>query len=312
MLIERLSRNSRRRKTMKKALSIALVAALSLIFFLAVVHAQEEGGGEAVPEQLEQELAVMETVFGDLESFMGELIGEVKGNMAGIARLDEDSKNLRNILDAVTIELKAAEGRMVNLREDVDKMSNVQQEFKVRIIALEAGLSELSAFCDELSVKADVTAEDVAKLKESCDALAADYSAFKVAILADISALKKGHEALVARVQKIEDEDVGTFKKKVLELERTISALSIRIDNNRAKLEGFDHAIASLANDVEANKSGILANMSLLEDHEARLLALEDGTMVADLQEQVNTLYFLAIIALLAGVGALIWGFMGP
>lgn len=296
---------------MKKALSIALVAALSLIFFLTAVHAQEEGGGEAVPEQLEQELAVMETVFGDLESFVGELIGEVKGNMAGIARLDEDGKNLREILDAVTIELKAAEGRIVSLREDVDKMSNVHQEFKVRIIALEAGLSELSAFCDELSAKVDVTAEDLVKLKESCDALAADYSAFKVAILADISALKKGHEALVARVQKIEDEDVGTFKKKVLELERTISALSIRIDNNRAKLEGFDHAIASLANDVEANKSGILANMSLLEDHEARLLALEDGTMVADLQEQVNTLYFLAIIALLAGVGALIWGFMG-
>jgi len=265
---------------MKKALSIALVAALSLIFFLAVVHAQEEGGGEAVPELLEQELAAMEAVFEGLESFMGELIGEVKGNMAGIVRLDEDSKNLREILDAVTLELKAAEGRIVNLREDVDKMSNVQQEFKVRIITLEAGLSELSA----------------------------DYSAFKVAILADISALKKGHEDLVARV---EDEDVGTFKKKVLELERTMSALSIRIDNNRAKLEGFDHAIAGLANDVEANKSGILANMSLLEDHEARLMTLEDGTMVADLQEQVNTLYFLAIIALLAGVGALIWGFMG-
>lgn len=296
---------------MKKALSIALVAALSLIFFLAVVHAQEEGGGEVVPELLEQELAAMEAVFEGLESFMGELIGEVKGNMAGIVRLDEDSKNLRNILDAVTLELKAAEGRIVNLREDVDKMSNVQQEFRVRIIALEAGLSELSAFCDELSVKADVTAEDLAKLKESYAALAADYSAFKVAILADISALKKGHEDLVARVQKIEDEDVGTFKKKVLELERTMSALSIRIDNNRAKLEGFDHAIAGLANDVEANKSGILANMSLLEDHEARLLVLEDGTMVADLQEQVNTLYFLAIIALLAGVGALIWGFMG-
>jgi len=295
---------------MKKALSIALVAALSLIFFLAVVHAQEEGGGEAVPELLEQELAAMEAVFEGLESFMGELIGEVKGNMAGIVRLDEDSKNLRNILDAVTLELKAAEGRIVNLREDVDKMSNVQQEFRVRIIALEAGLSELSAFCDELSVKADVTAEDLAKLKESYAALAADYSAFKVAILADISALKKGHEDLVARVQRIEDEDVGTFKKKVLELERTMSALSIRIDNNRAKLEGFDHAIAGLANDVEANKSGILANMSLLEDHEARLMTLEDGTMVADLQEQVSTLYFLAIIALLAGVGALIWGFM--
>ncbi len=279
---------------MKKALSIALVAALSLIFFLAVVHAQEEGGGEAVPELLEQELAAMETVFEGLESFMGELIGEVKGNMAGIVRLDENVKNLRDILDAVTLELKAAEGRIVSLRADVNKMSNVQQEFKVRIIALEAGLSELSASCDELAATFNIALE--AGLSE---------------LSADISALKKGHEDIVARVQKIEDEDVGTFKKKVLELERLMSALSIKIDNNRAKLEGFDHAIAGLANDIEANKSGILANMSLLEDHEARLMALEDGTMVADLQEQVSTLYFLAIIALLAGVGALIWGFVG-
>jgi len=297
---------------MKKALSIALVAALSLIFFLAVVHAQEEGGGEAVPELLEQELAAMETVFGDLQSFIGDLVVEIKGNMADVEDLFGETRNLRDMLHAVSIEIKEAEGKIVGLRDDVDRMAGVQQEFKVRIIAVEAGLSELAAFCDELSAKADLNAADIAALKESCDALAADYSAFKGAILADISALKKGHEDLVARVRKIEeDEDVGTFKKKVLELERTMSALSIRIDNNRAKLEGFDHAIAGLANDIEVNKSSILANMSLLEDHETRLMALEDGTMVADLQEQVSTLYFLAIIALLAGVGALIWCFMG-
>jgi len=296
---------------MKRTLSIALVAALSLIFFLAVVHAQEEGGGKAVPEQLEQELAVMETVFGDLESFMGELVAEIKGSMADVEDLFGETRNLRDMLHAVSIEIKEAEGKIVGLRDDVDRMAGVQQEFKVRIIAVEAGLSELAASCDELSAKVDLNAADIAALKENCAALAADYSECKEMVLADLSALKKAQQDLDLRVKKIEDEDVGTFKKKVLELERIMSALSIKIDNNRAKLEGFDHAIAGLANDIEANKSGILANMSLLEDHETRLLALEDGTMVADLQEQVGTLYFLAIIALLAGVGALIWGFMG-
>ena len=90
-----------------------------------------------------------------------------------------------------------------------------------------------------------------------------------------------------------------------------MSALAIKIDNNRAKLEGFDHAIASLAGEIEASKSGVLANMSLLEDHQTRLMALEAGTMLADLQDQLNTAYFLAIVGLLAGVGALVWGFMG-
>lgn len=285
---------------MKKALSIALVAALSCVLFLPVVYAQEEGAEEAVPGLLEQELARMESVFNGLEDFMGELIGEVKTSMADIDILEEDAADLRQVLNAVTIELKAAEGRLASLRDDVTKMGVVQQEFQVRIIALEAGLSELSAFCEALSAKAEITAQDVADLLE-----------FKAVAAADISALKRCCEDLSTRVQALEDEDVGTFKKKVLELERAMSALAIKIDNNRAKLEGFDHAIASLAGEIEANKSGILANMSLLEDHETRLMGLEDGTMLADLQDQLNTAYFLAIVALLAGVGALVWGFMG-
>ncbi len=285
---------------MKKALSIALVAALSCVLFLPVVYAQEEGAEEAVPGLLEQELARMESVFNGLEDFMGELIGEVKTSMADIDILEEDAVDLREVLNAVTIELKAAEGRLASLRDDVTKMGVVQQEFQVRIIALEAGLSELSAFCEALSAKAEITAQDVADLLE-----------FKAVAAADISALKRCCEDLSTRVQALEDEDVGTFKKKVLELERAMSALAIKIDNNRAKLEGFDHAIASLAGEIEANKSGILANMSLLEDHETRLMGLEDGTMLADLQDQLNTAYFLAIVALLAGVGALVWGFMG-
>jgi len=296
---------------MKKALSIALVAALSCVLFLAVVYAQEEGAKKAVPGLLEQELARMESVFNGLEDFMGELIGEVKTSMADIDDLEEDAADLRGVLNAVTIELKAAEGRIASLRDDVTKMGIVQQEFKVRFTALEAGLSELSAYCEALAAKAEITAADLAKLGDKVTAWTNDYLAFKEIVLADISALKRYCEDLSTRVQALEDEDVGTFKKKVLELERAMSALAIKIDNNRAKLEGFDHAIASLAGEIEANKSGVLANMSLLEDHETRLMVLEDGTMLAGLQDQLNTAYFLAIVGLLAGVGALVWGFMG-
>ena len=296
---------------MKKAISIALVAALSCVLFLPVVYAQEEGAEEAVPGLLEQELSRMESVFSGLEDFMAELIGEVKTSMADIDNLEEDAADLREVLNAVTIELKAAEGRIATLRGDLTKVEVLQQEFQVRITALEAGLSELSAFCEALAAKAEITAADLAALRDEVTDWTTDYVAFKGIVLADISALKSCCEDLSARVQALEDEDVGTFKKKVLELERSMSALAIKIDNNRAKLEGFDHAIASLAGEIEANKGGILANMGLLEDHETRLVALEDGTMLADLQDQLNTAYFLAIVALLAGVGALVWGFMG-
>jgi hypothetical protein len=45
----------------------------------------------------------------------------------------------------------------------------------------------------------------------------------------------------------------------------------------------------------------------VLAEYDARLLALES----VDWQPQIDTLYFISIVALLAGVGALIWGFLG-
>lgn len=297
---------------MKKALSIALVGALSLFLFLAAGYAQEE---VTVPELLDQEFAALDAVFGDLQSFMGELVVEVKGNMG-------DVDDLKNIVQAISIELKAAEGKIIGLRDDVDGMARIQQETQIRLVVLETGLSELSAAfaecCARLEAEVADTQANLAALTDQVAALIVDYNtfkdeyaAFKDSILADISMLQKGQEALAVRVQALEDQDVGTFKKKVLQLERSMSALSIKIDNNRAKLEGFDQAIASLASEIETNRSGLLANMNLLEDHEIRISGLEGGAQLAALEEQVNTLYFISIVALLAGIGALVWGFLG-
>lgn len=297
---------------MKKALSIALVGALSLFLFLAAGYAQEE---VTVPELLDQEFAALDAVFGDLQSFMGELVVEVKGNMG-------DVDDLKNIVQAISIELKAAEGKIIGLRDDVDGMARIQRETQIRLVVLETGLSELSAAfaecCARLEAEVADTQANLAALTDQVAALIVDYNtfkdeyaAFKDSILADISMLQKGQEALAVRVQVLEDQDVGTFKKKVLQLERSMSALSIKIDNNRAKLEGFDQAIASLASEIETNRSGLLANMNLLEDHEIRISGLEGGAQLAALEEQVNTLYFISIVALLAGIGALVWGFLG-
>ena len=89
-----------------------------------------------------------------------------------------------------------------------------------------------------------------------------------------------------------------------------MSALAIKIDNSRTKLEGFDQAIAGLASDIRANKDAIAANKQILDDHESRISSLEGGTQLKDLKDQVDTLSFISIIGLLAGVGALVWGFI--
>jgi chromosome segregation ATPase len=336
---------------MKKALSTVLVGALSLFLFLATGYAQ---GEVTVPELLDQELAALDAVFGDLQSFMGELVVEVKGNMGDIDEINYRIDDLKDVVQAISIELKTAEGKIIGLRNDVDGMARIQQETQIRLVVLETGLSELSAafaeccarleaeifdtqanlatltdqvaalivdynnFKDEYAAFKEGLAADLLLLQGEIDALdervlaieAEEIGAFKEATIADISMLQKGQDALAARVQILEDQDVGTFKKKVLQLERSMSALSIKIDNNRAKLEGFDQAIASLASEIETNRGGLLANMNLLEDHEIRISGLEGGTQLAALEEQVNTLYFISIVALLAGIGALVWGFL--
>lgn len=310
---------------MKRALSIAAVTALSLLVFLFVGYAQEEGA-TSVAELLDQELTTMESLFGNLEAFMAELIGEVKGNMGDIDDVNAEVDDLRDIMTAISVEIKMAEGKIVGLRHDVDALGETQQELKVRIVALEAGLSELATFVDGLSATLAVTGADLGILREEFDALIADYNvfqeafaAFQVSVYGDIDSMRDSFSAdisllsittddLSLRVQALEDEDVGTFKKKVIDLERSMAALAIRTDNNRAKLEGFDHAIAGLSDEMMATRESILAaNREVLNEYDARLLALES----VDLQPQIDTLYFISIVALLAGVGALIWGFLG-
>jgi|GEM_PF-474381 phage shock protein A len=376
---------------MKRALSVAAITTLSLLVFLFVGYAQE-GAATSIAELLDQELAAMESAFGSLEAFMAELIGEVKGNMGDIDGFNAKADDLRDIVTAVAVEIKTAEGRIIGLRTDVNALGETQQELKVRIVALEAGLSELSTFVDELSARLMVTGADLGMLREEFDTLIADYAVFKEAFAAfqvsvygdidalrdsvyedldmlktqvfgnidtlsttvygeisglqtgvygDLDALRTGVYAdldlfksdvygqltaleggfaadisllsitvddLALRVQALEDEDVGTFKKKVIDIERNIAALAIRIDNNRAKLEGFDHAIASLSDEMAGTRDSVIAaNQEVLAEYNSRLMALES----VDMQSQIDTLYFISIVALLAGVGALIWGFLG-
>ncbi len=322
---------------MKRALSVATVTALSLLFCLFLGYGQEEGA-PAVSELLEQELADMEAAFSGLQTFMAELIGEVKGNMGDIDAFNAKLDDYRDIVEAVSVEIKDAEGKIIGLRTDVNAQGKTQQELLIRVVALEAGLSELAAFCDELKARLDVSVADLGELSDAFDSLVADYNAFREAYEAfradvfdeidalrdsiyadlmdfeerftgDMTMVQSRVEDLSLRVIALEEEDVGTFKKKVIELERSMAALSIRVDNNRAKLEGFDVAIAAIADEMASLREGILqSNQELLAEYDARLTALEDGS---DLQGQIDTLFFISIIALLAGVGALIWGFLG-
>lgn len=361
---------------MKKVLVMAIVGIMLSTLFLTIGYAQgtTSQAKTAQDDLLQKELAQLgdaftgvNNAFGGLQKFMNEVVGEVKGNMAGVADLDQRLGDLKDVVQAISVEIKTAEGKIIGLRKDVNGLSSTQQELLVRTTALESGLSELSASCDKfqksISASLDATNANVSGLSDKYDALSASFSdfsdqfaafkksvtaelasiqgsvgtlqsdlsglsdkynalsasfadqnkqlaAFKNGVMSDIATLKKKQASLEGRMKKLEDADVGTFKKKVIELERSMSALSIKIDNNRAKLEGFDQAIADLSKGVSANKASILSNTNLIKDHDARIAALEGGAGLKELKSQVDGLYFLSIVGLLAGVGALIWGFI--
>ncbi len=356
---------------MKRALSVAMVTALTLLTFLFVAHAQEVGVS-SIPERLEQELAAMEAAFGSVQSFMGELVTEVKTNMSDIETSNARVQELRDIVSAVSVEMKQAEGKIIGLRTDLDALGAGFLQLRARVDALEGGLTELASFCDLLKSRLDAQEVGLGTLRSEFDALVDAFGShmkgyndftqqldaqlstmdagylsrfdaiesgftgaldsLKTEVYAGMDAIQSGvygeiatiestftssmtlleseYGDLAGRIQSLEDEDVGTFKKKVLDLERSMAALAIKVDNNRAKLEGFDQAIATLSTDMATTKEGILqANRELLGQYDIRLQAVEDNA--AYLKTQIDTLYFISIVALLAGVGALIWGFLG-
>jgi len=213
---------------MKRALSVAVIATLSLLVFLLVGYAQE-GAPVSIEELLDQELTAMESAFGSLETFMGELIGEVKGNMGDIDAFNAKADDLRDIVTAVSVEIKSAEGKIIGLREDVNALGDTQQELKIRIVALEAGLSELSTFADELSARLTVTDADLGMLREEFDTLIADYdvfknafAAFQVSVYGDIDALR---DSVYADIDMLRSEVLGNMDSLTTTVYGEISGL---------------------------------------------------------------------------------------
>ena len=303
---------------MKKWVTVTLVGLLSLVLFLALAQAQQAQPPTAAKPNAQQKAASLENTLTCFETFMNGVLTKIQANMNAINTFNGKVSNLRDIVQAVSIEIKQAEGKMIGLRQDLGTLGSTQKKYGDRIAALETKLAALKQACDEVSKKADVNQNDIASLQQALAALnksftafAADYKTFKQSVQAEFSAVNKNIADLQGRVKKLEDQDVGTFKRKVLELERTVSALSIKIDNNRTKLEGFDQAISGFGAGIAANKKAILANKTLLENHEARIATLEkNNAKIKDVQDQLNSLYLISIVGLLAGVGALVWGFI--
>ncbi len=105
--------------------------------------------------------------------------------------------------------------------------------------------------------------------------------------------------SLEARVTALEEHDFASLERRLAALDKAYEALSIRIDNNRAKIEGLEIALASLTMSVEelpALVDGVRAEMDAVrQDVRAELEAFEAKTAAE--RQAMWTAIFLVPIA---------------
>ena len=357
---------------MKRALSVAMVTALTLLTFLFVAHAQEVGAS-SIPQKLEQEITAMETAFGSVQSFMAELITEVKTNMSDIETFNAKVKDLVDVVSAVSVEIKQAEGKIIGLRTDVDALGAGHEQLKARVDALEGGLTELAAFCDLLKARLDVqecrprpAARRVRRLgglvrcphgrlhgvQGRCgdgDRRAGDgvRRVLRRTPHGDLRGHGCASERTLRGDRRRARETLGQPRDARVDVHRRLHAAGVAVRRagdaasrrSKTRMWARSRGRSSISSvrwprwrsrstttapswrdstrpsppcptDMATTKDGILqANRELLGQYDVRLQAVEDNA--AYLKTQIDTLYFISIVGLLAGVGALIWGFLG-
>lgn len=286
-LLRRLSQKPVRKEgvvDMKRILMLALVGAF--LGFLAL--AQEKEPAEANLPAAEEEITVMESAFGEVVEFFSAFIAELKG---AIAALNAEDEELNAKYQALAVQLKDAEAKLIQLKMVCDQVPGLSD----RVAAVEETMKSLADALSSHSEKiADLTAQLEKEVKD---------------LLAQLSAQVADHEK---RIKRLEDQDLGHLQRRVLALEQAVQALQAKIENNRAKIEGFE---ASLA-DLSARIGSLEAQMATLSDgfvsrDEFGSFKAETEAKLQELQGALGGAQGIAILALLIALGSLAYMFLG-
>jgi chromosome segregation ATPase len=115
------------------------------------------------------------------------------------------------------------------------------------------------------------------------------------------------------RVATLESYDIGNLSRRVLSLEQAIQAVQIKIENNREKIAALEKTVGGLTADISALKESVLTLEARVSDHDTRIQAVEEtlGTNVKDLAARLDTVQALAVLGLLAGIGAIVLMLLG-
>ncbi len=301
-----------------------------------------QGGVQLPPAK--EEIAAMENAFNQVSLFFAGLITELKGAVAALNAVDAD---LAAKYQAVAVRLEDASARLdeawaqiAELHAIAESLSRTDQELAAGLTALAQSLEKtrqdftaaISTLGDKVS---DLTKQGTvhgtrltalegavlalnsqieaceASLKAEIEALEGKLSQEVVSVQGSIASINRQLSEHAGRIAALEAQDLGSMQRRILALEQAIQALNIKIENNREKITWLEKAIGGFTADLKR----MVGELQLqVDDHEARLAVVETTAASLDaqaLQDGIAMAQGIAIVALLAGLAALVMALLG-
>lgn len=290
---------------------LGLVVILGIVLGLA-------GAAEPAPVQLapaQDEVKALREAWTKVLNVFEEFLVEFKG---AVDTLNNNDQDLLSKYRALSGQLKDLEAKLLQLQD----MCN--QKIPALEKSLSDCLSQLAALRKSVDdVVAGYQAADsaleakltglIGELRKSLENAIAGYQAADNELAGKIATLATQMDQLSSRVSVLESYDIGNLSRRVLSLEQAIQAVQIKIDNNREKIAALEKTIGSLTQDVSTLKESVLTLETRVSDHDTRISDLESklGTNVQDLSGRLDTVQALAVLGLLAGIGAIVLVLLG-
>ncbi len=255
-----------------------------------------------------EEVQALREAWDKVLRVLEEFVVEMKGSVETLSKNDQDLLARYRIL---VVQLKDLEAKLLQL----------QELWTQKIPTLEKGLSDCLS--------------QIALLRKSLEEVMAGYQAADAALEAKIAAVATQLDSKIAklatqlesqmatlasqieqvskRVSVLESYDIGNLSRRVLSLEQAIQAVQIKIENNREKIAALEKSLGGFAADIAALKESVLSLEARVSDHAKRIATVEEslGANVQDLSARLDSIQVLAILGLLAGIGALVLVLLG-
>ncbi|MBC7220744.1 hypothetical protein H5T55_04650 [Candidatus Bipolaricaulota bacterium] len=305
-----------------------------LIVGVVLLGALGSAQGEVQLPPAEAEIAAMEVAFSQLSSFFAGLIAELKG---AVSTLNEADASLAAQLQDLDGRIS---GQIAELYALAEALNETDQELALGITSLAqtlektrqefaSAIATLGEKVSDLTRQGAVHGDKIAALEGAALALQAQIEDCKTTLRAELRMLDGKFTADVvslqgsivslteevshhaARIAALESQDIGSLQRRMLALEQSIQALNIKIENNREKIALLEKAIGGFTSDL---KTTIGALQARVDDHEARLEIVEATVVDLDvqaLQDGITMAQGMAIVALLAGLAALVMALLG-